>query len=361
MAEIFAAVPPGSRRCRSQREWQRAALNEIEGQGWYANRAAHYSGIARRLALCMDWRLRTSRPGHEHIASSVGVSTDTVARCVAWLQGRGLLGLVSPGTTPDLRPGVLYAGTGNLAAVYLLTVPRRKSRALTPVPGQDNFADLSRSRSELDKAPRAREARTNTKGKSERPPGAQPVLPRPANTLHTCPQTRSEGLAAALAVQEHARDLRRLSPEHVRHVSRPYFAAGWTPADVMHALDHEPSGRQHGYTSGIRSPAAWAKYRLGLWLGPDGLPLPSRSQLVAAARRRVLAEQAGRRAQRRTTPADPSHAARAREMLMHRLAEIASRRRPADPESVPPESVSPVVRVSASAHPRSPRPAPGSG
>ena len=43
-AAIFAAVPGGSRRARSQREWLRAALAEIESQGWYANRASHYAG-----------------------------------------------------------------------------------------------------------------------------------------------------------------------------------------------------------------------------------------------------------------------------------------------------------------------------
>ena len=125
-AEIFRAVPGGSRRARSQREWLCAARAEIEAQGWYANRTAHYSGIARRLALAMDWRKRTCWPGHENIARLVHVSPDTVARCVAWLQERGLLGLVSPGTTADVRPAVLYAGTGNLAAVYVLTVPQTK-------------------------------------------------------------------------------------------------------------------------------------------------------------------------------------------------------------------------------------------
>ena len=75
----------------------------------------------------MNWRDRTSRPGHDGIAAAVGVSPDTVARAVRWLQERGLLGLVSGGTTAAVRPAVLYAGTGNLAAIYVLTVPKRRS------------------------------------------------------------------------------------------------------------------------------------------------------------------------------------------------------------------------------------------
>ena len=132
---------------------------------------------------------------------------------------------------------------------------------------------------------------------------------------------RAEALSAARAIQDRARDLRRISIEHVRSVARVYFRAGWTPADVVHALDHEPDGRQHGYTSGIRSPARWAAYRLGLWLGPDGLPVASRSQLAAADRRRVLAEQAGRRAARRAPSGRVAieGAAMARELLRQRL------------------------------------------
>ena len=46
-AAIFRAVRPGTRRCRNQREWLRAALEAIEAEPWYANRKAHYAAIAR--------------------------------------------------------------------------------------------------------------------------------------------------------------------------------------------------------------------------------------------------------------------------------------------------------------------------
>jgi hypothetical protein len=66
--------------------------------------------------------------------------------------------------------------------------------------------------------------------------------------------------------------------------------------DLLRAIDHEPGGRQHGYTSGVRSPAGWIRSRLAAWSGPDEVPLPSRSQRLAEARRQVLAEQTARRA-----------------------------------------------------------------
>ena len=131
-------------------------------------------------------------------------------------------------------------------------------------------------------------------------------------------------------MQEHARLLGRLSAEHLRHLARPFFAAGWTPADLLHALDHDTRGRQHGYSAGVRSPAGWVRSRLAGWLGPDAVPLPSRSQRVAEARRQVLAEQAARRARdtaARAQVADYAvHAARAREMLNARPGQVPWRR-----------------------------------
>jgi hypothetical protein len=321
-AAIFRAVRAGSRRCRNQREWQQAGLAAIESEPWYANRKRHYAAIVRQFTLHMDWREKTSRPGHDQVAAAVGVSADTVARCVRWLEGRGLIGVVSPGCTPLIRAHVLHGDEGNLAVVYVLTVPRKRKHQLpSPCVSKSEFADLSRSRSELDKAPRAREAETPVKPEMARAPRGLPVLPRAGTaSLHSCPQTRSEGLQVARAVRERSADLRLLSDRRVRHLMRPYVLAGWTGADVLWAVDHEPGGRQHGYTVAPRFPAAWAAARLGAWLDPrTGAPLPSRSQLADTLRRQAAAEQAERRAQHAAGQAQAAdyaaQASRARELL----------------------------------------------
>ncbi len=96
-------------------------------------------------------------------------------------------------------------------------------------------------------------------------------------------------------MQERVRLLRGLSAEHLRHLARPFWLAGWRPADVLHAIDHEPGGRQHGYTAAVRAPAAWIRARLAAWLGPDGTPLPSPGQLRAAAAARARADAAAHR------------------------------------------------------------------
>jgi hypothetical protein len=124
------------------------------------------------------------------------------------------------------------------------------------------------------------------------------MLPRARSALHHCPQNRSEGLAAAAAVQELIPSLRRLSPEHVRWLARPYWRTGWTAADVAKAIERGPSGRQHGYTSDVHSPANWASSRLAQWLGVGGRPVVSPSQAAAEAHRLDVAEAARLRAAR---------------------------------------------------------------
>jgi len=146
--------------------------------------------------------------------------------------------------------------------------------------------------------------------------------PSGAFPLGAVPQTRSEALGAAQVMREHARLYQRLSAEHMRSLCRPFFAAGSLPRDVLHAVDHSPAGRRHSFTATVRSPGGWIRARLAEWLGPDGTPLPSRSQQLAEDRRQVLADQAARRARDaagRAAAADyRAAAARAREMLMRR-------------------------------------------
>jgi hypothetical protein len=148
------------------------------------------------------------------------------------------------------------------------------------------------------------------------------MLPRPGHSpLAAAPKTRSEGLGAAQVVQERARVLRALSAEHVRHLARPFFTAGYSPQDVLFALNHGPSGRPYGFTGGVRWPAGWARARLTAWLAPDGTPRPSASQVRAAAAAAVRADQAARRAAqaaveaRAVDAAASGHGQRAREAL----------------------------------------------
>jgi hypothetical protein len=344
-AEIFRAVPGGSRRAESQRAYLAALVADPELAELRADARRSVLEVARVLARWATWRTMTAWRPRARICAEVGSSRDpdrplsvsAFKSCRRWLETHGYLGLVEGGTTPLFRAGVLADPCEqNRCPVYVLATPRRRCRIRKPADSLLVNRPLPRSRRDLGIAPRARDLHPKIKSKKARAPRGQSDLPPGASALHRCPRTRSEALAVAAAVQARSRHLGRISAEHLRHVARSFFAAGWTGADVLAAIDHEPGGRQHGYVSGIRSPGRWAAYRLGLWLGPDGLPVASRSQLAAAARKRDQADQVRRRAERKAPAGYAEGAAAARAMLTARLAGLRSAGRL--PSGLPPRS-----------------------
>ena len=322
-------VPPGSRRVRSQREALRGGLSCPDLADVRADFREHLAAWWRIHVNHASWGGEgrpprgTTEPTRVRTCELGGMSVSTYKRCSRWWQARGYAAVVRPGWTPMLGPGVLTSPDDrNERQVLVLCLPRRRPKPATaaPLSAPAITGPLSGSRREPDKAPRAREARAEDQPEKARAPRGLPVLPRPGESpLGSVPQTSSEALRAAEALQERARLLRRLSAEYLRHLARPFFAAGWT-ADLLHAIDHDTHGRQHGYSAGVRSPAGWVRSRLAAWLGPDGIPLPSRNQQLAEARRQVLAEQAARRARDAAAKARAAdyavHAAHAREMLL---------------------------------------------
>jgi hypothetical protein len=333
---IVRAIKPGTRCCRDQREWLAVALAAVEAEQRRADWTANASAVVRQLMRHMTWKgseQGVTRPGHERIAAAVRVSTDTVGRVVAWLIEHGLLGLVSPGTTPELQPHILHGHEGNLAAVYICTVPREKRRLPVIDAGQRETADLPGHR-RGNRSPRAREDAGKTpKPEVDRAPrGRPPLLPRTGDyPRHDHPKTRSEEMRAAAAIRNDVRALWPLSDRHIRHLARPFFAACWPPADVVNALDHDPTGRQYAYTADVRAPAAWMAHRLAAWIDPlTGTPMKSRRQLADDRRRQVLADQADRRAaEAERRPGAAAAAARGGQLVRDALRAALNRGRPA--------------------------------
>ena len=342
-------VPPASRRIRSQREALRGGLScpdlaDLRGdfrgsvEAWWRIHVAYASwggqdrppcGTTQPTRDLVRDKCRTGR--RDPVTGERGRMSITVyKRCRRWWEARGYVAIVRPGWTPALRAMALTSPEDhNERQVLVLCLPRRKPAAPPREPVPDLNGPLSGSRREPDKAPHAREAKTEDKPEKARAPRGQSMLPRTSTApLGAVPQSGSEALAAARAMQERIRLLRSLSAEHLRHLARPFWRAGWRPADILHAIDHEPGGRQHGYTTAVRAPAAWIRARLAAWLGPDGTPLPSPGQRRAkdAARARAEAaarrEEAARLAAARTADTD-GWADRARAMLAARGGTVA--------------------------------------
>ncbi|MEX5298272.1 hypothetical protein RCG67_05785 [Kocuria sp. CPCC 205292] len=104
---------------------------------------------------------------------------------------------------------------------------------------------------------------------------------------------------AGLEIQHHALVLRRITTASVVAVAEPCFDAGWTVADVLHALDWTPQGARYAHDSvtGIENPGAWFAARLRTWTHQDGTPMRSADQRAAAEaeQRRAEALAAARR------------------------------------------------------------------
>jgi hypothetical protein len=68
--------------------------------------------------------------------------------------------------------------------------------------------------------------------------------------------------------------------------------AGWTVADIRHALDHTPSGQPWPYawrsTRELRNPAGWLLHRMHAWTDSHGpLPDPHQARAVLTATERA--------------------------------------------------------------------------
>jgi hypothetical protein len=182
----------------------------------------------------------------------------------------------------------------------VLTVPRRSP----PIRPHDRVPYLNRPpaglRKEACNSLRAREGQPN-KARRCAPGSASPPPPVagqvPTWPLRQTPQRRREALAACEALQARLPVLRGMSARMLRHLLRPFFAAGWAPADVLTGLQYAPAG-QHIHTREVYSPAGWVRWRLSAWLGLGGHPVVSPSQAAAEAHRLDVIEAAQLRAAR---------------------------------------------------------------
>lgn len=329
---IADAIPGGSRLARDQKEWLLTALALVDAQPWYRSRKRAYAEMIRQLARFMDWQRKTSRPGHAALGHASGRSADTVGRCVAWLQSAGLAGLVDGGWTPDLKPASLREpGETNQAALYVLTVPKKSESAPPPDSPLSEFADLSRLSHQKVLAPRTREAARD----SDRPAAGLSMSRTPGREhgpdrlqrwpLGRKPENRDDGECAARALQERLPVLGRISARYLRSLTMRYYAAGWTPLDVIAALDYDRHGRQHGYRDPIRHLAGWIRARLAEHDQADGEPGEPPGAAAERDHQRSLGEQRRRRADAERAAAERDPAA-----VAARLARIVASITPAD-------------------------------
>lgn len=114
------------------------------------------------------------------------------------------------------------------------------------------------------------------------------------------PSTPAEQLQATRWLAYELVSLRVLSTSELRRRLTPFFDSGWTPLDVVHALDFDPDGsRVRAHPGAADPPELTTRTVLNLlasWCDEHAAPLPSLSQRVAERRRRLRERQLAARA-----------------------------------------------------------------
>ncbi|MEV6157924.1 helix-turn-helix domain-containing protein [Nonomuraea sp. NPDC052129] len=327
-ALIAAAVPRGMRRASSQKAFLRALREDPGVLDLRYDGYGNLLRVAQIVAWAADWKTMCSRPTIAKIVEETGLSKATVKRWIRWLREHGWLGVVEQGSTVRFRKGTSAGldddGLGNRAALWVICIPRDIARVSTPGTPSDEERCVSEPPS-LSLPRRDKEDPTRTREAPRRARGNPRISPTWG--LHQSPRTKRDRLAACERLRQESSVLRRMTAWYLRWLLRAFLLAGWTPADVLHALDVRPDDSVWTYTwssaDELRHIPGWVRNRLAAWVSGDGQVLSSRSQRVAAIareveelRRRRAEEQERRLAQRVDAGGQDGPAARARALLV---------------------------------------------
>ena len=275
-----AQVAP-SAKSRNPAAWQRVAQAQVDAMPLRAD--------ARRGVQAVIWQLaRISRsdctvmPTWERLVDGTGLSRSTVCRSLRRLRAAGLLTVLETGSTPATRGRwSRLSGDGNRAAKYALTQPTSTPPSTPTAPP---------ARSELSDPPGV----TSEGGLSFLRAGARKQhchgLDSNPWSMTATTSTRTDELAAATALGQVSLDLHRLSSRWVRSKIRPWLRDGWTVADLVWAVDHDPDGTPRTWTGLAANPAPWLTARLAAWIDH-----PAPSAVAADKQLRQRQEQAAQR------------------------------------------------------------------
>lgn len=280
---VLGAVPHGSVPARQMPAFMDQVDARLVGRDPRWRRSA--LAVARQLGYGTEWRTSVVMPLWPELAAAADVSVRTVARVLRWLRDERLLGVVASGQSAR------YSGAGNLAAVYVVCVPRAAVDTSVIPTVLPLVVDPQRTRAS---APHGRTE--PLRGRPVQAPElGDGVPPSAAGRPRTRRAARAASRGVAIAVRSRVAVLTAVSIAAVAAVVRPFVVAGWTAADVCEAIEWQPSRRRHPHSSlthGIdpRFADRVVARRLAAWL-VDGQPATSPSARRAGELHQVRAQQ----------------------------------------------------------------------
>lgn len=339
---VRSAIPQGLRRAKHTDEVLAALEEDPEFQLRRRDFKRNVRKCLAELIACVDFKTMTTRPGREHLGKAVAVHKRTVNRHLEALKIMGLVATVAGGRQAQ------YATVGedgqriNEASVYVLCVPKdeqtkeskmarwlglkargvKRNATPTHVVGADHLLELDN--------PRTR-AKKNTSGSIEQQ-NQNLTVDEVRWNRHRVPESRAQRLTAAWRIRTLVPNVfRRMSDRDIASTVRVFFKAGWSPADIHHALQFQPFDGQWPYAGAPETTAphrvrGWVKYRLAAWLDADGVPVASKGQkdrkrwAEESARRAEFARRERERAEAVRAAADPAVRVRALARMREKLA-----------------------------------------
>ncbi|WP_026551441.1 hypothetical protein [Arthrobacter sp. H20] len=270
------------------------------------------------LVAHANYETMTTRPGWEAIEKATGCTPRSVARYIEHFIQWGLLGRVAGGRSAECSPPDKNGERHAEAAVYVLCVPH--DLGLAPAP-EEEAGDINvtppavggthlyvknltptqaRERTSEDAAP---PRQINIAAASCEDGPVTPYRPELCWPSHVTPTRQIQRLAAATEIWHRTPGFRRMSHKDLASSLREAFLAGWTVADIEHALAWTPDGTRwpdSGIPDVVQSfnhhacerLRGWIRSRLDGWRTSQGELLRSPDQRAEAAHQEATARQA---------------------------------------------------------------------
>lgn len=293
---VERAIPEGMQRPDHTREALEALRSHPEFDVIRSDRKNALVRCVEALISLADFSTMTTKPTWAKLTEMLGVTRRTVARYLQHLKSMGILGVVASGRSAR------YAAKGpdglrsNEAAVYVLCVPKKtrstkalftrflgsNSRAVDESVTPPSEAGLYLSNKEVNPRTRARKGFSQSKEQKRLGCSVEQIR----WNKHWKVTGRRQQLTAAWRLKMILFNvLGRMTNRDVASCVRPFFEAGWSVADVHHALDHRHDGTPwpHSGAPDTKAPhrvRGWLTYRLNAWKDDEGHPLPSKNQVA---------------------------------------------------------------------------------
>jgi hypothetical protein len=303
---VWSVIPGGHRPARHIIRWLRSIQELAEFQLARKDLKANIWRFANAVAQCpgFDPASMTIMPIWQRLQERFGFPSKSISNYFRRLRDWGVLAVVATGRTAAFTPKS-SGRTENEAAIYVLLEKvevQGVEKSSVPVPNRA-VNNPPHARAHEGSKPHIETASplTSSKRAAQRRDVNHQLLnrteplwdPNATTTARTKRERREAERLASLELQFRSFPLQRISTAHVAAICRPFFRAGWTIKDILHAIDWRPNTDakyHHDGANDVDNTGAWLKFRLGKWVRHDGGFYRSPSQKREAERVQRVAE-----------------------------------------------------------------------